>query len=148
MFTPQSLLEMSVNDTNKYETLLKEFPPGTVNTERNDAHMRASKALLCAEWMEKEGITEIANIGPFLSTHIIKGQRIKLRKGSLVFGTFKGGQEGITLTRAQTITVHDVYSGYVDQERGGKVALRQPAVVWAGSGGYWRRTDLNNVELV
>ena len=148
MFTPESLFAMAVKDQDRYDELLKEFPPGTVNRERNDAQERSTHALLCAQWMEKQGLAELANVGPFMTTSLVKRQRVRIRKGSRVFGTFAGGKEGIVLARAQMITVHDLYRGYVfvDQHRQIDPKIVQAEVLWAGSGGYWRRTDINNVE--
>lgn len=149
MFTPKSLRELADVAQAEYLELLKLHPPGTIHEGRNNAYRRAEQALACAKWMEQQGIAEQAHVGPFSSfSPLAKGTQVRIRKGSIVHST-KG--EPRTTARDQLIKVHFFDPGYVDTysraEKDGAV-VRRPQVTWAGAGGYWRWTDLNNVELL
>lgn len=47
-------------------------------------------------------------------------------------------------------SAHVGHARYVDTfaRADAEVVVRQPKVTWAGAGGYWRWTDLHNVELL
>lgn len=148
MFTPTSLREMAARANAEYLELLKQHPPGTYHEGRNKARDLAERAELCAKWMEQQGIAELAHVGPFSSfSQLAKGMQVRIRKGSIVHST-KG--EPRTTARDQVIKVHFFDLGYVDIYARAEtdVGVRQPRVTWAGAGGYWRWTDLNNVELL
>lgn len=148
MFTPKSLREMAAVAHAEYLELLKLHPPGTYHEGRNKARDLADRAEACAKWMEQQGLTELAHVGPFSSfSSLAKGTEVRIRKGSIVHST-KG--EPRTTARDQVIKVHFSDQGYVDTyaRAANDVAVRQPKVTWAGAGGYWRWTDLNNVELL
>lgn len=148
MFTPKSLREMAVTAHSEYLELLKLHPPGTYHEGRNKARELADRAETCAKWMEQQGIAALAHVGPFSSfSPLAKGTHVRIRKGSIVHST-KG--EPRTTVRDQVIKIHFVDLGYVDNYARAEtdVVVRQPRVTWAGAGGYWRWTDLNNVELL
>lgn len=148
MFTPTSLREIAARATAEYRELLKQYPPGTYHEGRNKARDLADRAETCAKWMEQQGFVELAHVGPFSSiTHLARGTEVRIRKGSLVRST-KG--EPRTTVRDQVIKIHSFDPGYVDTfaRADAEVVVRQPKVTWAGAGGYWRWTDLHNVELL
>lgn len=149
MFTPKSLREMADVAHAEYLELQKLHPPGTIHDGRNKAYTRAAQARVCAKWMEQQGIAELAHVGPFSSfPPLSKGMQVRIRKGSFVQST-KG--EPRKTARDQVVKVHFYDAGYVDTyPRAEKEAevVRQPQITWAGAGGYWRWTDLNNVELL
>lgn len=154
MFTPESLLQIATGAETRYKGLLVEFPPGTSNDERNDARRRMEQALVCAEWMQTGGHTELTHVGPFGAIDLKQGDRIRIRKGAVVFSTAPNiGREGVTLPRAQVVTVRSVDQGYVDTDHHyhrsrdkDASPVRQARVRWSGAGSYWRWTDITNVE--
>jgi hypothetical protein len=151
-FSPASLLTLAAEQEERHRQLLEQFPPGTINDDRNAARELSEIALECARWMEMRGIAEMAHVGPFHTFLPKRGDRIRIKKGAIVFSTAPGvGREGVAVTRAQVVTVRDADRGYVSSDgfRGsGDDRFRQGQVRWAGVGGYWRWTDLNNVELI
>lgn len=151
-FTPASLLALAGEKEELYRQLLALHPPGTINDDRNAARDLSEIALECAQWMEGRGIAVLAHVGPFHSFVPKRGDRVRIKKGSIVFSTAPGiDRQGVVTQRAQLVTVHDADRGYFSSDgyRGSDGdRLRQGQVRWAGAGGYWRWTDLNNVELV
>lgn len=144
MFTPDSLLTIAIDARAEYERLLKLYPVGTSNSERNESWDRSERALACAAWMEQQGVESAAHVGPFSSFDLKKGSIVRIRKGSRIFSTDPSvGQEGIVSPRAQTVTVWNYFPGYVHEGR-----VINPTVRWSGSKSYWRWTDANNVDLV
>jgi hypothetical protein len=156
MFTKESLRQMADDAEKTYRELLVAHPPGTVHDGRNDAHDLMERARLCADWMEVHGIGETANIGPFMTNLPKRGQQVRIRKGAKIFSTDpKTGREGEIAQRARVVTLHSVDKGYIDHHLGRKwtderhaPVVVQARVDWAGAGGYWRWTDIENVELV
>lgn len=150
LFTPESLLQIAAEAEVEYRALLKLHPPGTSNKERNDAYDRREKALLCADWMEKNGFKELSNVGPFMNTQLKKGDEIKVRKGAVIFSTHpSAGQKGTEAKRDQIIRVHSFDPGFVDTMPGAQNGnVRQGRVTWPGTGGYWRWTDINNTAPI
>jgi len=151
LLTPEVLLEMAAQADAEERELSKEFPPGTVHDRRNLMHQVTQCALMCAEWLERQDCKAMSFVGPFGPTMPRKGQQVVLRKGSTVFG-FKVPKEGIVTTRNQPIKVNDSDRGYVDwsgiARSGRDYDFRQAKVTWAGTGGYWRWTDANNLRLM
>lgn len=143
MITPESLLQLALEAEEKYLALSKQFPPGTYSPERNEAKEIAEQALICAAWMKANGHEQLRYVGPFGQIYIQNGDHVRLKAGSLFKSTAPNSPpEGERLKRAHTVRVRgSVTRGYVlDGE------VFQPYFTWAGSGGYWRRTDLNNIE--
>lgn len=142
-WTPARLLDLSTQQDLKYRHLLEMHPPGTVHEGRNSAHQRSEQALACAEWMERNGIERLRLVGPFGTLSFTRGQHVRLAKGSIIYGTGSGiPRGGKPLGRETAVTLHSIDPGYVDVSTR---EVRQPKVTWAGSGGYWRWTDANNV---
>ncbi|WP_432263396.1 hypothetical protein [Cupriavidus sp. TMH.W2] len=149
MHTPASLYEYAASAESTYRTLLSEFGPGTVHVGRNEARRQMEAARACAAWMEANGFSEIANVGPYMGTTISRGDKVYIRKGARIDGTGSTiPREGADLKRRQLVTVVSVDRGYLDfSEPSRNPKIVQGRVHWAGAGGYWRWTDINNVEL-
>lgn len=96
---------------------------------------------LCPE----EGVSVL---GPFMIDSVRfpeKGDQVVIKSGAVTRSTHPDPQQAEkTLKRAQTVTVHQVYGGYIDVDK--TISVKDPEVHWAGTGGYWRWTLLNNVE--
>ena len=150
MYAPASLLSIAAASEKRYTALLAQFPPGTIHHERNEAHREMEMALACAAWMEANNLTELENVGPFGVAKVERGAMMRIRKGSRIFSTAPGvGREGVEAKRAQVIKVHSYDPGYVNLLGGNDNGdVRQGTIRWAGAGGYWRWTDINNVELL
>lgn len=150
-YTKESLMEIALENQVIYENLSIEFPAGTIHDGRNRARRTMEEALFCAEWMEKEGIEELANVGPFMTTQVSKGQKVKIKKGAVVFSTLPSvPRSGIRTIRDQWVTVHYSSEGHIDHghlRRDCKTTVEQGRVTWAGTGGYWRWTDINNIMV-
>lgn len=148
MYSTSSLLAIASEAEKQYLNLQAQHPPGTIHMGRNAAYSQMQQALACATWLETQSVQEMANVGPFMATHIVRGQRVRICRGARVFGTGPKAERGGTLTkRAYVVTVHSSDSGYIDS------CSRQPKIVqgkitWAGTGGFWRWTDLNSVETL
>ena len=142
MITVQYLLDLAIEQEAIYRELSAKFPPGTISRERSDAHQTHTQALIAADWMEKNGIRSALHVGPFSSVTIRAEKPIQIRSGSLILTTHPKGS--VISTQSQKIErFHRIDKGYVsERER----AVVNPKLVWAGTGGYWRWTDLNNVE--
>lgn len=152
MFTPEKLLAIAAESEAKYKNLLARFPPGTINSERNEARKRADEALVCAEWMENQKISALNFVGPFAVRLLARGQKVKIKAGSIVHSTRpKSERGGRALKRAQTIKIHSLDHGgcfggpYSYTSRDESEPVVNPKVHWAGSGGYWCWTDANNI---
>lgn len=150
MFSPEFLRDVADRAQALLEQLAKDHPPGTVHQGRNEAHDTVLKARICADWMDAQGIEGLPHVGPFsiLSKGLSRGQRVRVKKGARVFSTRPGANaSGTVSVRSQVITVREFYEGYIDFSA---VPLKvvNPWVQWAGAGGYWRRTDLANIELI
>ena len=156
MFTPASLLAIATAAEARYKALLAQFPPGTINRERNDAHDEMNRALACAVWMETSGHAELSHVGTFGQVNVVRGQRVRIKRGALVHSLHPSLPRDVVLERAQVVNLHFVDPGFVDPEgmrmrRGREESfslVRQPRVTWSGTGGYWRSTDLTNVEVI
>ena len=151
MFKVATLISMAEDAQQRYDALLQKHPSGTFNEERNLARQESATLMACAEWMMDNNIDQMANVGPLIGTPVKKGQRVRVRKGAKVTGTFQGGKEGIILARSQVVTVHALDKGYLNFLEGRdrkSPKMVQSRVVWAGSGGYWRYAELNDVEVL
>jgi hypothetical protein len=151
LLTPGGLLAMAEEADSEYKALLKEFPPGTVNDRRNVMREVSESAVCCAGWLEKQPCTSMLFVGPFGPQLPHRGSKVVIRKGSRVFGT-NLSMDGVLSVRDQAITVHSSDRGFVDSSgitrSGPEYGFRQAKVTWAGSGGYWRWTEANNVRLM
>lgn len=167
MHSPQSLLELACQQEAIYNALSAQFPAGTVHELRNEARRLMDQALQCAAWMQARGHSSLAHVGPFLSApfsgskmgiRAMRGVKVRIKAGATIRSMHPGKAGSIVTERSRVVTLHDVYAGHVDaggfqrlrhqSEREKLLAsVRQPEVVWAGTGGYWRHADLNDVEL-
>lgn len=156
MFTKESLRAQADEAEKRYKALLALHPPGTVHDGRNQAYDEMERARLCADWLEVHGIDNVADVGPFMTTELKRGDRVRIRKGARVFGTGSGiPREGEVIARARVVEVRDFYRGYINRNvgekwRDGREAphIVQGRIHWSGTNGYWRWTDIENVELV
>lgn len=148
MFTVKILLDMATEAEKSYLKLREKFPPGTYNKDRNDKYTEMHNALTCAAWMEKEGISEIENVGPFSSVLVKllkKKDRVKIKKGSIVHSTHPSiPREGIVTNRIQTITIFSIDKGYVNESDKGD-EVKNGSVHWVGAGGYWKWCSVNDI---
>jgi len=138
------LLDMAADAEKEYLRLREEYPPGTYNRDRNDKYTEMQNALVCAQWMEREGITEIENVGPFTSTFVKmlkKSIRVQIKRGSVVYSTHpKYPREGIITTRILTVTIHSFDRGYANNPD-----VKNGAIHWIGAGGYWKWCSVNDI---
>lgn len=153
-YTPYNvdrLLKIATEADQAYERLLKLHPPGTYNLERNDAHRLREDALACAAFLESSSkVAQLRHIGTFGPELPKKGDRVLIKRGAVVRSTRPGTpQEGVTLTRNTWVTLHYAHKGFISDSRHDYVEqrIRNPEVGWAGAGGYWRWTDVNNVAM-
>lgn len=146
MFTPQGLLAFAAEQEELYQELLKKYPPGTVNDERNEAHRKSDEALICAAWMEKNGYAELKHVGSFASFKPKRGDIVLIPKGTRIrsLNPAERGQEK-RAGKSYTVEVFDHYPGWVDVVR---QVVHQPVVNWAGAGGYWQSADMNDITPV
>lgn len=155
-FTPAKLLAFATEQDELHKKLSIEFPPGTVHDGRNNSRWMRDCALGCAQWMEKNGHTELLAVGPFIGMRLPKrDEKVRIKKGARVFSTdSRVPNEGQTIQRARVVVVRSCDAGYFNEhafrmgECSDEELLRQPELVWAGTGGFWYRTDLNNIELI
>ena len=112
-------------------------------------------AIHAIQHMKAEGIDSIARIGPFHAGDVEKvyeGQTVILKAGSKV-RSFNPSKREYFLKRRQEIVVARIDMGRVDLEdlgfriRAGK-PFNETHVVWAGQGGYWCMTSIENVEKI
>lgn len=79
------------------------------------------------------------------------GDTVIIPKGTLLRST-RPGESKFTARRTYRVQVKDIYSGYDARHdayalRKHHTLLRNPEVVWAGTGGYWTYADVNDVKL-
>jgi len=146
--TPNDLQRIAQEKQKELETWESSNPDGSASAPRKAARKKMEEALVCHEWMVSNGHEALANVGPFMSTSLEKGQSVRVKKGSVIRGTSSRYPiEGKVSKRQQTIVVHRVAPGYLDYYES-KPKVKQAAVHWAGADGYWCWTDLNNVEIM
>lgn len=89
----------------------------------------------------------VAVLGPFILASVRfpeKGDQVVVKKGAYTRSTHPDeAQAEKTLTRNQTVVVHQVYGGYIDVDK--TITVKDPEVHWAGTGGYWRWVSLADV---
>jgi hypothetical protein len=136
MFTPARLLDIALSAQAEMDASPREF--------RWDAMRARDEALNVAAWMEQHGITEAKSIGPFGSSALKQGDKVRVRKGAKIRGTGNNVPDRAGATH--TVTVVSVDRGSVFEERPGQIRVVNEMVHWAGRGGYWRWTDASNVE--
>lgn len=143
-FTPGTLLALAQAADRRYRELRELYPPGTVHEGRNAAYREREDALACAAWMEKAGIPSLTCVGPFGPQVLVCGSEVTIARGAIVHSTKPGTpRTGVELQRRLRIKVHSFFRGSVAHHDDMRVV--QGEVRWAGAGGYWRWTDINNV---
>jgi len=116
MYTVDSLLQIAAGA----ETGL-----GSFNESEN--------ALICALWMEKNGIEQLPAVGPFGGSPFRAGQRVTIKKGTFIQTTHPKGNRHAG--RDYTVTLQRVSQGYVHKID--NPSVYQPQVIWVGAGGYY-----------
>lgn len=136
-------LDAAIEKNNSiYQERLALFPPGTYDVARNDARDMLEFLAAARDWLVRSGKDSAQYIGPFGTISIKKGQRVVIKAGSEIRST--RGQPTVS-TRKRVVTVHYIDEGYIDRSCA-EPTVRQPVVTWAGAGGYWCRTALENVD--
>jgi hypothetical protein len=84
---------------------------------------------------------------------ILKGKRARIRKGTAIHSMHpQDSSEWFPLSRTTVITIFGSSQGYLtDSPRYNSPeyrAYRHAELVWPGSGGYWKRVRLRDVELL
>jgi hypothetical protein len=78
---------------------------------------------------------------------IHQGMRVRIPSGTVITGTFEGGEK--LAERTYTITVIAADEGYeATNDHFGNTPATAPRVCWAGSGGFWHYADAEAVEIV
>lgn len=122
-------------------------------TQESLLEIGTPEALNCAVWMEQNGKTELAYVGPFGEPEKVfrKGVKVRIRKGAHIKNLSKGDY---VAGRSYVVTIHDLYRGWAaghDAELFGHTMgkpVRMPELVWPGTGGYWSYVSPNDVEVV
>ena len=70
---------------------------------------------------------------------IPKGTKVRIPKGTVIWGTFKEGTK--EAGRNQTVTVFDSTPKGYEQ-------YGEPYIVWPGTGGYWHNARVEDVEIL
>jgi hypothetical protein len=71
-----------------------------------------------------------------------KGTRVRIPKGTKIWGTFKGGRK--VAGRTYVVTVD--WSS--PKNHVGPTGNEKPELTWAGAGGYWHRCHVEDVEIL
>jgi len=122
-----------------------------------DAHRTASYtvegARAAIRWLSEGGLTAAEQVGPFGSKNVKRGDKIVIRKGTVIHTTHPrwNRQNPKIAGRDYTVEVHDVYEGHIQSNwhsHKRDQAVRNQQVVWAGTGGYWCWVESKDAELV
>lgn len=142
-YTPAYLLDIANRACEDYKTLRLSGGALFTGNEADQAYSLYRRALLCARWMLRHRHKKLRYVGPMGCANLQKGDRVRIRAGSVFFASSKFGEmTKHVLDRAQTVTVRSVVNkGAIELGR-----VVQPSLTWYGSGGKFRTTDLNNVE--
>ena len=143
MFFIDTLLDIAIEADATYKS-------ATDPDIRREAYFRKEQAMMCSQWMQDNNILSMPIIGPFGDHPQYKrGDKVRIKKGAHIFSMHPKKsryQAGTT----HTVTVFDMHKGtvYPGTRRSNEIILHQPRVMWAGTGGYWCETGVENVELV
>lgn len=107
-------------------------------------------ALLCAEWMESNGVEGAAHVGPFSAVEMpsmeeMLGQAVYLKSGAS-FQSLRPKHPIGTVTRAHNVTVANVRPGSVYRDADGLHCV-PPKICWAGTGNHLCYVDANSVII-
>lgn len=151
MFTIEKLLDIAIN----CEAIIKKTDiHGSavldVAAER-EARRKLNNALAVAAHMERNEMNEpVENIGPFESFIPTRGTQVRLKPGAVYRSMHpsKRGQPQIN-KREREIVVHTYFKGRIgDMDSQNNPIIINGEVSWAGTGGYWCHTDINNIEKI
>lgn len=114
---------------------------------------QAADAMNAARWLEEEGLSEIHQIGNFGGKDIRKGQKVRIKKGTVILSLHPRytRDNPKVAGRDYVVTAYDVYQGYIQSHwhpHDRRNAVRNQQVVWPGEGGYWCMVDTALVEIV
>lgn len=74
------------------------------------------------------------------------GDKVVVAKGAYLRSFYPNDESDRAHTkRRQTVTVDHIIGGYVDFDRG--LYVKNPEVVWAGKGGYWKWVSPEHIEV-
>lgn len=139
-------------ETSFYEGIIMDFYTAEIFQEMMEGASINLKSNLnaCVQWMKDNNLESCRNVGPFNLENHVKGDIVKIRKGARVYSTSPSfTSDGKVTKRCQTVTVARTSKGFVDYNHSSRhPTVRNAEVHWAGSGGYWHWTDINNVEPV
>ncbi len=112
-------------------------------------YRREKQAIGAVKYMEDNGIDTALAVGNFGLQDIAKGTIVRLKAGARVTSTHpKYRGVGYDNPKTRSLKVNKVYAGHIDYHVIDKTHVRNPEVVWVGTGGYWFYTDINNVEFI
>jgi hypothetical protein len=143
MFTPDSLLDIAIAS----ETEIRALSANHKDTQKMES------AFLCALWMENNHRSSMITVGPFGELPIKPGDRVRIAKGSQVFGRITNAESaaGKSTMRiagcSHVVTVQNTNAGYAGYDYQDRLVVRQQQVVWSGQRD-WRRTDAENVTVL
>lgn len=151
MITKDWLLEQA----EAAETVMEQerLPAGTLQTEvYRKARIRYDAAMNAARWLEEMNLTERAQVGPFGSKAVVKGDRVRIKAGTIIRTTHPRYDRNNpkVAKRNYTITVYDVYSGSINSHwhrHQVEQAARDQTIVWPGEGGYWCYVSTSDIEV-
>ena len=147
MYTVEGFMNIATEAERVYLARLEQYPAGTVDRIRNDARKTMDTALLAADYMEKNGIETANGIGSFNCLKLKKGMKVRIKKGA-VYTSMNPSLAGSQVNKLnRVITIHNVYEGYIPFPAG-SYPHRNPSITWAGAGGYWCETEINNIEII
>lgn len=143
MYTAQKLRDMADEAEKEYNGV-----EGGGEIGRNMYNMMHS-ARICADHMDRNNIAEIFSIGPFTTELIVKGDMVRIKKGAVVRSTHpQFPREGKVATKSHTVKVHRVDNGWTEGRQNHSPRITNSEVHWAGTAGYWKWVDINDVEKV
>jgi hypothetical protein len=147
--TPDWLMDTAAHADQRYKALSVLYPPGTMHTERNLMRDLSEAAMEVAAWMESQQVKSLAFAGPFGPDLPLKGERVRINKGSVVYSTNPKAEKGtVILQRDQTVQLRSADRGYINESARtdrGEARVVGSTVRWSGASGYWRWTDASNV---
>lgn len=149
LITIEWLMNKAASARDAYQDLLGSAGDGF------DEELAASRelmeaAVLCAHWLQTEGGSPRAYVGPFGPPMLCRGDKVLVRPGAIIMSS-DPGKPAVTSMKRQSVVVTESYRGYIQRSalsEGALLAVVQARIVWAGGGGHTRWTDANNVVTV
>lgn len=124
--------------------------------DARNAYYDLENAMSAAKWLEDGGLTEVEQIGPFGRLDIKRGDKVKIKAGSIIRTThpkYDFYKNPKIARRSYTVNVHDVSEGWIangwwPHRRTHPETHREQQITWAGEGGYWCWLYTKDIELV